>query len=159
MREQIHLVILFGALGGFTLIVGIPILVNIDFFGGGQGCQVDSRPIAPVLLSVTQDPVTLVVTATARDESDNEQWFSLGRTIINRNNQVVSVGTDVEVPENDELRVSKDVGRTVTIMERTTVQILNPIPGQTYVYTVRALNCFAESPRSNDITIVALSPA
>lgn len=140
------------------MIIGIPILVNIDF-GGGSGCSVDSRPVAPVLLSVTQDPETLTVTATVRDESDNEQWFSLGRTILNRNNQVVSVGTDVNVPDDNDLRVSRDVGRTVTILDRGIVQDQKPEPGQTYVYTVRALNCFAESPRSNDISIVALFPS
>ncbi len=139
---------------GLFSIVAFPFLININF--GGGGCSVDSRPAVPTLLTVTQDPQTLVVTATLRDESDNEQWFSLQRTLITRNNQAVSVGTNIPVPEGDDLPVSRDTGRTVTIVERGIVEGEPPIPGLEYVYTVRALNCFAESPRSNDISIVAL---
>lgn len=152
------MLITVGVLGGLALIILIPILVNIDFNGGG-GCSVNSRPAEPILLSVTQDPATLTVTAEVRDESDNEQWFTLERTILNRNNQVVAVGTDISVPNDDNLKVSRDTGRTVTIVDNGIVRDRKPEPGQTYVYTVRALNCFAESPRSNDISIVALSPS
>ncbi len=156
LAEQFHLVILGILIGGLSLIWLIPILSNISF--GSSGCSVDARPAPPTLLSVTQDPDTLVVTAVARDESDDEQWFSLQRTLINRNNQVVGVGTDIPDPDSDSLPINREIGRTVTIIDRGIGEDRLPTPGETYVYTVRALNCFAESPRSNDLSIVALEP-
>ena len=141
-------------MGGLTLILLIPILANIEF--GSSGCPVDSRPEIPVLISMQQDPETHVVTATVEDRSDNEQWFSLSRTIISRNNVVVAVGTDIPVPDGDNMPVNRETGRTVTIADRGLVNGENPQPDTEYVYTVRAMNCFFPSDRSNDLKITTL---
>ncbi len=158
--EQIHLVLIFGIIVGLFSAIFVPFLLSTDLFDDdNDGCSVSSRPVAPTLLSVTQDPETLIVRAELRDESDNEQWFVLERTLINALNQSVVVGTDIPVPDSTKLDVSEQTGRTVVIDDRGIVPNRRPIPGLQYVYFARAFSCYDRSDRSNDITITSLFPA
>lgn len=156
-QDQIHIVLVFGVIIGIMAAIFVPILLSADLFSNGS-CSVDSRPTPPTLLSVTQDPQTLTVTAELRDESDNEQWFTLERTLFTRRNQTVVVGTDTPRPDSTKLPFSEEVGRTVMIDDRGIVENRKPVPGIEYVYTVRAFNCYDRSEPSNDITILSLYP-
>lgn len=125
---------------------------------GDSGCPTDSVPAVPVLLDVMQDPETLTVTATLRDESDNEQWFILERTFITQFNRTVTVGTSVPDPSFEETPLNRDTDRIVTITDRGIVENQKPIPGQEYVYVARAFNCYSVSGPSNAIKILSLFP-
>lgn len=144
---------------GLLSAIFVPLLISTDLFDSDDdGCSLDSSPDAPTLLSVTQDPETLTVTAELRDESDNEQWFALERTLFSRLNQTVVVGTDVPLPDSATLPISEEVGRTVVIDDRGIVEGRKPRPGIEYVYSVRAHNCFFRSDSSNHISIISLFP-
>ena len=157
--EHLPIIIMFGMLGVLAFVILYALILSRINFGGDGECSLDSRPAAPALLTVVQDPDSLLVTATVRDESDNEQWFALERTIITRINQRVVVGTDIPVPDSTKMRVSRETDRTVTIDDRGIVEDKRPIPGQEYVYQVRAWNCFGPSEPSNAIKILSLFPS
>ena len=70
------------ALGLF--LVWALVLSRVEWFAESNDCSVDAVPMSPELLNVVQDPSTLTVTAEVRDNSDNEQWFALERTLITR---------------------------------------------------------------------------
>ena len=156
--EQLHLILVFAVIIGLLSAIFVPLLISTDLFDSDDECSLDSSPATPTLLSVRQDPATLTVTAELRDESDNEQWFTLERTLFSRLNPAVVVGTDVPIPDSSKLPVSREIGRTVVIDDRGIVQDRKPIPGIEYVYTVRAHNCFFRSDSSNDIVITSLFP-
>lgn len=139
-------------------LLSITALIAASCSGDERGCPADAPPATPVLLEVTQDPETLTVTATVRDESDNEQWFALERTFIAGAAISVVVGTDVPAPDADRLPLGRDTGRTLNIDDRGIVEDQKPRPGLEYVYTVRAWNCFYPSNASNDIKILSLFP-
>ena len=126
--------------------------------GEGNACPVTTRPAVPVLLSVTQDPATLTVTATIRDESDNEQWFALERALRTRRNLPVVVGTDIPAFDSDALPIGADIGNTVSIIDLGIVKNEKPEPGLVYAYAVRAWNCHGTSAASNDIQITSMFP-
>ncbi len=144
------------ALGLF--LVWVLVLSQVEWFAESRECSLDTTPNVPELVSVTQDPDTLTVTAEVRDNSDNEQWFALERTIISRFNQVVVVGTDIVVEDRYTETVNKETGRVVQIDDRGIVENQKPTPGLEYVYTVRAWNCWGGSDQSNDIKIISLFP-
>lgn len=121
-------------------------------------CLVEHPPAVPILLGVTQDPESLTVTATIRDESDNEQWFALERALVTRKNLGIVVGTDIPAVDSNSLPLGTDVGNTVSIVDLGIIKDSRPEPGQVYVYTVRAWNCRASSAVSNNIKITSLFP-
>ena len=145
------------ALGLF--LVWALVLSRVEWFAESNDCSVDAVPMSPELLNIVQDPSTLTVTAEVRDNSDNEQWFALERTLITRFNQVVVVGTDVVVENRYTEPINTDSGRIVQIDDRGIVENQKPTPGLEYVYIVRAWNCWGPSEPSNDITILSLFPA
>jgi len=120
-------------------------------------CPVQEVPdAAPVLLEVNQDPETLEVIATFRDESSKEQWFALERMYITDRNLSVVVGTSEQNIDRHTLPVHNSVGGLVQINDRGIFDGDRLRAGTTYAYTVRAWNCWGASPASNGIRIVAL---
>ena len=133
-------------------------LASLSCFWQSDACPTSSRPAVPTLLEVTQNPDTLVVTAKVVDQSDNEQWFALERTFVTKNNRVVVVGTDKPSPDRKTLPLNREIGDTVIIDDRGIFEGQKPTPGLEYSYTVRAWNCYAQSPPSNEIIITSLFP-
>lgn len=139
-----------------TTVLSFVTMFAISCTYGQEDCNTDVRPEIPVLMEVTQDPETLIVSARIRDESDNEQWFALERAMISQVNWSVVVGTNVPDPERSSLPLDKDTGDVIEVTDRGIVEDRRPVPGYQYAYAAQAWNCYGPSGRSNVIQLVSL---
>lgn len=125
-------------------------------FPGSSGCDEQSVPEVPTILSVVQDPETLQVTAEIQDNSRNEQWMTLERSYTSKFNRGSVVGISVDEVDRENLPLNRDTGRTITIVDRGIFEGEVLVAGDEYSYSARAWNCYGWSEESNGINIIGL---